>query len=259
LSRIDTRTGTLWWKEEGDRHRPALVMLHSLGTDSSMWSGQVPMLASTRHLILIDLPGHGRSTALPGPYRMAELGRSVLAVADDAGLGQFDVCGISLSGMIALWLAIEAGDRVASLVAANTAARIGTPEFWSERMRNTETVGMEGIRESVVPRFVTADFSRGRPEDYREMERVFVDIDPVGYVGCCAALRDADLRDSVGTIARPTLVIGGDEDVATPPEEARWLHEHIPASRLEIIPAASHLSNLDQPERFNRAVGSFFS
>ncbi|MGA7271775.1 MAG: 3-oxoadipate enol-lactonase [Acidimicrobiia bacterium] len=257
MSHTDTRTGTLWWAEEGDPDRDALVLLHSLGTDSSMWAAQLPVLRSRRRLITIDLPGHGRSAAGAGPYRLEDLGGSVLAVADRAGLDRFDVCGISLSGLIALWLAIEAPDRVTSMVAANTAARIGTPEFWSERIRATRNRGMEGICDSVVPRFVTPEFARHHPHHYRALEEAFVRIDPVGYVGCCAALRDGDVRDSVPTITCPSLIIGGEEDVATPPQEGMWLHEHIPASRIEIIAGASHLSNLDQPERFNQAVEDF--
>ncbi len=257
MSHTETGTGALWWAEGEDPDRRALVMLHSLGTNSSMWDGQVAVLESRRHLISIDLPGHGSSTAAPGPYRLEDLGRSVLAVADAAGLERFDVCGISLSGLITLWLGIHAPERVTSMVVANTAARIGTPEFWSERIQATRAEGMAGICEAVVPRFVTAGFAANRPEAYRALATAFKRIDPVGYVGCCAALRDGDVRDSVSRIACPSLIIGGEEDVATPPEEARWLHQHIPASSVEVIGGASHLSNLDQPEAFNRALADF--
>jgi 3-oxoadipate enol-lactonase len=180
----------------------------------------------------------------------------MLAVADEAGLDGIDVCGISLGGLIGLWLGINAPERVTSLVVSNTAARVGSREFWSERIEAVQRRGMEGILHDVVPRFVAPGFRDRDPQTFALIEEMFLSVDPSGYVGCCAALRDGDLRDSVSAIACPTLVIGGEQDVATPPAEARWLHGQIAGSHLEVIPGAAHLANIDRPDAFTRVAMS---
>jgi 3-oxoadipate enol-lactonase len=173
------------------------------------------------------------------------------------GAGRFEVMGISLGGLLALWLAATVPGKVSALVACNTAARLGTAEGWEERIGAVATGGMESIRETVVARFFSPEFPARHPDAFARATRVFVDTDPDGYMGCCAALRDADLRDRVGGIVSPTLMVAGEGDVATPPDLSEWLHERIPGSRLAVIAGAGHISNLDQPEEFDRVVGEF--
>ena len=253
MTRSQLGTGALEWADTGSGES-GLVILHSVGTDRRMWQPQMAGFTSVRRVVAIDLPGHGGSAARPGEYPLDELGTDVLAIASEAGLARFDVCGISLGGLIALWLAIHAPNRVLSLVVSNTAARIGSHEFWSERIQAVTEGGMAGVRSQVVPRFLTADFPERDPDTFARVEEMFLSVDPVGYIGCCAALRDADLRGKVGTIACPTLVIGGDQDVATPPAEAESLHQSITGSHMQIIPGAAHLASLDQPDVFTELV-----
>ena len=231
-----------------------MILIHSLGTDSTMWAGQIAAFSGRRRVVAIDLPGHGGSTAAGGDYRLEDLGQDILTVADAVGLDRFDLCGISVGGLISLWLAVNAPERVVTLVASNTAARVGTAEKWAERIAAVAEVGLAGILPTVVPGFVTRDFPARHPEAYRSIETTFAAVDPVGYAGCCAALRDTDLADDVAAIACPTLVVAGDQDRSTPPPESEFLHGRIAGSRLEVIRGAAHLANLDQPEVFNRAV-----
>lgn len=254
MSRIEGRTGNLDWTDHGSEGGRALLLLHSLGTDSTMWMHQIPAFSRVRRVVTIDLPGHGRSVAAEGEYRLEDLGRDVLEVADSAGIDRFDLAGISLGGLISLWLAIAAPDRVLTLVASNTAARVATSEFWSERLSAVSELGMEGIRPSVIPRFFTPGFPERDPETFRSVESVFTAVDPVGYAGCCAALRDADLRDRVAEIRCPTLIVVGDQDLATPLADGEFLGGRIAGSRLVVIPGAAHLANLDQPEAFTSTV-----
>jgi 3-oxoadipate enol-lactonase len=219
-----------------------------------MWADQVAAFSGRRRVVAIDLPGHGRSTAAAGDYRLADLGQDILTVADAAGLDDFDLCGVSVGGLISLWLAVNAPGRVVTLVASNTAARVGTAEKWEERIAAVAEGGLAGILPTVVPGFVTQDFPARHPETYRSIETTFAAVDPVGYTGCCAALRDADLTDVVAAIACPTLVVAGDQDRSTSPADAEFLHDRIASSRLEVIRGAAHLASLDQPEAFNRAV-----
>lgn len=253
------RTGELDWSDLNRTAETAMVLIHSLGTDRSMWDDQIDVLASTRRVIAIDLPGHGRSTAGTGPYTLSELGDDVLEMTKVCGVDEFEVLGISIGGLIALWLAINAPDRLSTLVACNTAARLGSAELWSDRIEAVRGGGMEAVRESVVPRFFAPDFDLIQPGASLRFNDIFAATDPVGYVGCCAALRDADLSDEVGLISSRTLLVGGEHDVATPPQQSRWLHQQIPGSRLEIIPGAGHLSNIDQPEAFERVLTDFIS
>lgn len=254
MSRTEGRTGNLDWTDHGPEDGRALLLLHSLGTDSTMWMHQIPVFSRVRRVVTIDLPGHGGSVAAEGEYRLEDLGRDVLEVADAAGIDRFDLAGVSLGGLISLWLAITAPDRVLTLVASSTAARVGTSEFWSERLSAVSELGMEGIRPNVLPRFFTPDFREREPETLRSVESVFTAVDPVGYAGCCAALRDADLRDTVAEIRCPTLIVVGDQDLATPPADAEFLSGRIAGSRLVVIPGVAHLATLDRPEAFTTAV-----
>ena len=228
------------------------MLLHSLGTDNRMWEPQLQAFATVRRVVAIDLPGHGHSSAHAGEYSVDDLGGDLLAVADQAGLARFDVCGISLGGLLSLWLAINAPERVLTAVASNTAARVGSHELWAARMQAVIDGGMEAVRPMVLARFFTSGFGEHRPDVLRQVEETFTSVDPVGYVGCCAALRDADLSTAIPAIACPTLIVAGAEDVATPPNQSRWLHEQITNSRLEVIPDAAHLASLEQPEIFTR-------
>jgi 3-oxoadipate enol-lactonase len=232
-------------------------MVHALGADRGIWAPQVRDLSSERPVILVDLPGHGESAAGPGPYALADLGLDLLDVAAAAGADEIDLCGLSLGGLAALWMAANFPERVRGLVVSNSAARIGSEELWAARIEAVGTGGMESIREMALARFFTPGFAAMSPETVERAAATLLATDPAGYIACCAALRDADLRGSVGAIRCPTLVIGGDEDISTPPVDSSWLHEHIPGSRLRILVGAAHFSNLEQPERWTAEVDGF--
>lgn len=251
------RTGILDWSDAGGGPGRPLVMVHALGADRAMWSEQVAVLSSGRRVVLFDLPGHGASSAAPGPYRVEDLGRDVLDLATAAGVAEFGLCGLSLGALIALWVGISAPDRARALVVSNTAARVGSVELWAARLEAVATGGMEAVREAAVARFFAPEHASARPAMVGEATRTLLSVDPAGYAGCCAALRDADLRDSVGAIRSPTLVLGSDRDIATPPDESLWLHEHIRGSRLRILEGAAHLSNLEQPGEWSDEVARF--
>lgn len=252
--KTEGRTGELHWTDTGGNAGRTVLLVHSLGTDSSLWARQVEPFSQVRRVITVDLPGHGSSTARDTEYTIEDLGADVLAVADAAGVERFDYCGISIGGQIGLWLAVEAPERVETLVAACTAARIGTSERWQQRIEAVEEVGMEGLLTTVVAGWFSPSFGDRDPDSLRSIQQVFTSVDPVGYTGCCAALRDADLTSRIAEISAPTLVVAGELDVSTPVSEAELLHEWIRGSRLQVIPGAAHLANLDRPEEFTAAV-----
>lgn len=244
----------------GDREGSPVVLSHSLGADGSMWSPQTGALVAAGHrVILVDHLGHGRSPVPPAPYTLDEIASGVLGVADELRLERFAVVGLSLGGLVAQWLGVNAPERVAKLVAANTAARIGSAGSWAERIDAVRAGGMASIRDGVLARWFAPGFASAEREQFEGVADVFGRTQAEGYIGCCAALAAADLRDAVAAIAAPTLVIGGSIDPATPPEEAEWLAIAIPGAELLIIGGAAHLSNLDHAAEFTAALLSFLA
>jgi 3-oxoadipate enol-lactonase len=148
---------------------------------------------------------------------------------------------------------------VRSLVAANTAARIGSVESWEERIAAVRAGGSEAIREAVLGRWFAPGFVEAHPEWFEQASRVFSATDPAGYIGCCGALATADLRQEVPGITAPVLVVGGTLDQATPPADAEWLHAAIAGSELVVLSGAAHLSNLDHADEFTARVSRFLA
>ena len=242
------------WTIDGPDDAPPVVLLHSLGSDATMWRPQVEALAGPYRTIRVDARGHGRAPAPPGPYTVDQLGQDVLDGADALDLGTFHLAGLSMGGLVALWVAVLHGDRLRSLTVANTAARVGSAEGWRARIDAVRAHGLEGIRDDVLARFFAPGFARSDPVTFAEAQAAFTAADDDGYASCCAALGDADLTEDVGRITTPTLVVGGELDVATPPDQARQLHDAIPGSRLVVLDGAAHVSNLDAPEAFTHAL-----
>ena len=253
---VDSNGARISYMVEGPLERPTLLFINSIGTTRDLWRQQVPALVGTYRIIRYDARGHGSSSVPPGAYTIEQLGRDALAILDAEDARQAHVCGISLGGLTGLWLAIHAPDRVASLIVANSAARIGTIESWNERIAMVRERGMQGAADMAIPRWFSQEFTR-RHEDLVERFRSMVAACPqAGYLGCCAALRDEDLRDAISRIHCPVLVVAGSIDVPTPPEGLRFIHQAIPGSKMLTLDAA-HLSNVEQAEAFTSAVMGF--
>ncbi|HKR25566.1 MAG TPA: 3-oxoadipate enol-lactonase [Phenylobacterium sp.] len=240
-------------ESEGAREAPALLFLNSIGCTRRLWDAQTAALHGAFRCLTYDARGHGGSDAPDGDYTIEQLGRDALAVLDTAGVPAAHVCGLSLGGLVGQWLGVNAPERVMSLTLANTASRIGTWDSWETRRRLVLLEGMSAIAETAMERFFSDAFRTERPELVAEARAGLLANSAVGYAGCCAALRDADLTGKLGRIAAPTLVIGGERDVSTPPDKSAALARAISGTRLEILPAA-HLSNLEQPEAFTAAL-----
>jgi len=240
----------------GPETATALVLSNSLGTDRSLWDRQVIAFAERYRVLRYDTRGHGASAAPAGDYTIDRLGRDVLSLMDEAGLRQAHVCGVSIGGLTALWLGIHAPDRVLRLVLANTAARIGSLEFWTERMRIVRTEGLEALAEVTMQRWFTERFRTADPAMIARMRATMLGVPAAGYLGCCAALRAADLRELAPRVQAPALVVTGAADVATPPAAGEALAATIPGARLLALEAA-HLANVEQAPAFTAAVLAF--
>jgi 3-oxoadipate enol-lactonase len=233
---------------EGPEDAPVLVLSSSIGSSLSMWDAQTNALRERFRVLRYDHRGHGKSPVPGGPYSMDDLGRDVISLVDSLGVERFHFCGLSLGGMVGMWLASEAPERVEKLVLASTAAELGPPSMWDERIEAVTNGGMESLVDAVMERWFTENF-----EDRAELERIrriFLDTPPEGYAACSAAIRDMKLRDRLPSIKADTLVISASEDPATPPERGEEIKDAIPNARMSVIPDASHIANVEKPERF---------
>ena len=237
---------------------PALLFINSIGTTRDLWARQVPRLSKSFRVITYDARGHGFSQATVGDYTIEQLGRDALAVLDDAGAGSAHVCGISLGGITGLWLGVHAPRRINSLVVANTAARIGSVQMWTERIAFVREQGMAALADMTMPRWFTERFRSSEPQTIEQFRSMVASCSKDGYLGCSAALRDEDLREAIAGIRCPVLCIAGSADVATPPDALQFIHERIAGSQLITLDAA-HLSNVEQDEAFNAALVSFLA
>lgn len=239
---------------EGPEDAPVLVMANSLGTTLRMWDEQAPALRERFRLLRYDHRGHGDSPVPSGPYTIEDLGRDVLALLDRLEVGRASFCGLSIGGMVGMWLASEAPERIESLVLCCTAARFAPPDAWETRARTVREGGVDAIAEAVLERWFTPAFRASHQETLEWAGRMLRETPAEGYAGCCEAIRDADLRSRLGVISAPTLVIGGADDPAAPVDQAELIHDSIPGARLLVVDRAAHLANVEQPEAITRAV-----
>jgi 3-oxoadipate enol-lactonase/4-carboxymuconolactone decarboxylase len=245
-----------FYRVHGRDDRPALFLSHSLGQDHGMWDLQAEWLAAHFRVVRYDTRGHGVSGVSPGDYSVEDLGHDALRLADHLGIDRFGWCGVSLGGMIAQWLAINAPSRVTGVVLANTSARPDAPLLEARRKAVLDG-GLGPLIDIILQRFFSARFLAGDSTVVADSRRTVLATDPVGYAGCCAAIRDMNLVDSLGRITCPALIIQGDVDVAFPWNgHGDTLAKGVPGARVVHLPAG-HLSNLERPRSFTAAVLQF--
>ena len=243
--------------DEGDKQKPALVFSNSLGSDLRMWDPLVPLVAGDFRLIRYDTRGHGLTEALPPPYAMADLARDLTGLFEALEIPSAIVCGLSVGGVIAQQFALDYPERVRALVLCDTGARIGTVASWDERIGIVREKGLAALVEVSMARWFTQEFRNRHADQVRGYANMVARASPDGYIGVCCALRDADLTQASTTIQRPTLVICGEQDIATPPEMARQLASLVPNGRLSIIPDAAHISCVEQPAFMAEQIRNF--
>lgn len=249
---------TLHYRIDGDTARPCLVLSNSLGTDLGMWDAQAAGLSDRFCVIRYDTRGHGRSATGRGPASIERLGRDVLDLLDHLDIGAAAFCGISMGGLTGQWLGIHAPGRIRELVVANTAARIGSAEGWSARAALVRGSGMDTVADGAAARWFTEDYMARAPQAVTRLVATLRAQDPRGYADCCDVLAAADLREQVGRIAAPTLVIAGEHDPVTTVADATWLRDRIANAQLATV-AASHISNIEAADAFTAALRSFLA
>lgn len=246
----------LYWRQDGRADRPALLLLNSIGVDLSLWDATIPHLLGDFRVLRMDARGHGASDAPPGPYSLARLAGDAVAVLDAADVSRALVCGVSLGGMTAMQMALDAPGRVAGLVLACTSAAMD-PSAWQARIEAVQSGGPGAIVDLAMQRFFTESFRRAHPEVVETRRAGLLAMAPEGYTGCCAAIRDMDLIGRLGAIRAPSLVIHGLRDISTPYDgHGDRIVEAIPGAGAAALDTG-HLPCLEAPAAFAELVVAF--
>lgn len=246
----------LHYEFDGPADKPVLALSNSLGTNLHMWDTVVPALSGDYRVLRYDMRGHGESTVSPGPYTIPHLGEDLLSLTETLGIQQFFFCGLSVGGMIGIWLGIHAAHRLKKLVLANTAARIGTQEGWNDRIANVQGGGIASVADGIIDRWFTPGFREAFPSEVEATRAMLLASPPAGYVATSAAIRDMNMTSELHLIQTPCLIIAGTHDLSTPPSGSRQLAQEIPKSQYVEFPTA-HISSIERANDFSNAVLAF--
>jgi 3-oxoadipate enol-lactonase/4-carboxymuconolactone decarboxylase len=246
-----------YYRLTGAAGRPLVMLSHSLGLDHGMWDPQAADLEPRFQVLRYDLRGHGASDAPAGEYSIALLAQDALAIADAAAATTFAFCGLSIGGMIGQWLGAHVPDRLTHLVLANTTPRMADPSLMETRRKTVLAEGMTAVTDAALRRFFAAPSVEADAPHVASARRTLLATDPVGYAGCCAAVRDLNQAGLLESIRTATLVISGDRDESMPWDgHGRVLSTSIPGAQAVRLPAA-HISNLERPRSFTAALFDF--
>jgi 3-oxoadipate enol-lactonase len=239
--------------DDGPRDATVLLLAGSLGSTLAMWEPQLT-LAGPFRVIRVDHRGHGGSPTPPGPYAMADLAADVVELLDELGLRRVAYCGLSLGGMVGMYLGSEHPHRLTSLTLCCTTAHFADKAPWEERIAAVEAGGTAGIADAVVSRWFTPPWAAGHPDVVTALRDQIACTPDLGYLECCRAIAGWDHRERLAAVAVPTLVIGGADDRSTPVDpHTRTLAEGIPGARVEVLPGA-HIATIESAEQASRLI-----
>ncbi len=249
---IGTRLGT----PSGE---PLLILGPSLGTSTLLWEPAAELLAPHFSLLAWDLPGHGHSPATDKSFTVAELADGVIGLAGEAGASAFCYAGVSLGGQVGLELALRHPDRVLKLAVIGSAAKIGDAMAWKERAAAVRTQGTRAMVDGSAERWFAPGFIAQQPERARRLlQALSSDTDDESYALCCEALGASDVRDRLGAIAAPTIVMYGEHDTVVGATEAEFIAQHIQQGAARKIAGAAHLAPVERPEAVTAAIIEYF-
>ena len=242
--------------EHGNPDGIPLVFLHGFPFDQTMWEPQLKVLPSFFRAFTYDLRGHGKSEVGDGQYTVELFADDLLALLDYFQIAKAILCGLSLGGYIALRAAERNGDRIRSLILCGAKSEADTDLIRLKRAGQMKLVKAEGTAAlaSLLVQSLFAPTTHGEnPDVVEKIRRTIESTDPLALSGTLLALASrTDTTAGLAKIQVPTLILVGEEDVITPPSHSRSMHEKIAGSKMAVIPKAGHVSNLENPEEFNR-------
>ncbi len=247
----------LHYRIDGDPDGAPVVFANSLGTDLRLWDAVLPLLPAGLKLIRYDKRGHGLSSLPDEPYSMGALVRDAERLLDLLEIRDSLFVGLSIGGMIAQGLAVKRPDQIRAMVLSNTAAKIGTPQMWQDRIDAVRSGGIEALADAIMERWFSRAF-RDRPE-LALWRNMLIRQPADGYIGCSAAITGTDFYTPTSGLRLPTLGIAGDEDGSTPPDLVRETVDLVPGSRFELIRRAGHLPCVEQPAAYADELNRFIT
>src|ERR1051325_10931604 len=251
-----------YYEIHGNRNAPTwLVFSHSLACSVRMWDGEIERHKAKHCVLAYDTRGHGQSAAPKGPYTLEALADDLQALLRHLKIEKPHYVGLSMGGMIGQTAALKYPGIFRSMTLADTTSRYPAEAapMWEERIRTAESKGMAPLVQPTLERWFTEPFRKSHPEKVKQVADLSGNIPVAGYAGCCAAIPKINVTARLKEIKTPALVICGENDPGTPPAMAREIQQNLPGAKLTLIPQAAHLSNIEQPEAFNRALGDFLS
>ena len=256
MGAIATNRGMIDVVEAGGGEQTPILFLHGVGSDHTVWKPQIDHFGRQRRAVALAYPGYGDSVFVAGATR-DDYAAAMLATMDSLAIDRAHICGLSLGGVVAIALYAMAPERCASLIIADSFAVHPDGQGIYDRSESaSRTIGMHALAEARVAVLLG---SAAGPDIHRVVIDTMSAIDPAAYVIGARAVWLADQRGRAAAIDVPTLVLVGDEDVITPPSLSEELTALIPGAKLEVIAAAGHLANLEQPLAFNMAIDGFLS
>ncbi|WPB55566.1 alpha/beta fold hydrolase [Xylophilus sp. GOD-11R] len=233
-----------------------IVLSHALGLDHRMWLSTAQALDGRHPVLAFDHRGHGASPRMAAPWTMDDVTDDAAAVVEGWGRGPVVFVGLSMGGMAGQGLGIRRPELVRGLVLSHTAARYGDAarEGWKQRVATVQAEGLEAVVETVLQRYLTEPVRVAQPAQVEAMRQTLLANDAASYCAACQAVAGVDWLDRLHAIDRPTAVIAGAHDAGATPAMARDIHERIAGSTLDILPDASHLGPIEQPDAFMAAL-----
>jgi 3-oxoadipate enol-lactonase len=244
----------LHYEVGGPAGAPVVLLAGSLGSTLAMWDPQVPALAEHFRVVRYDHRGHGESPVVPGGFELADLGADALELLDRLGVERAHLVGLSLGGMVSMWLAAHAPERVDRVALLCTSALLGPASNWTDRAATVRAEGTGAVAEAVVQRWFTAPFAAREPEVVDRMRNMVVSTPGEGYAACCEVISRMDLTGDLASITAPVLAIAGGDDPATPPVHLETIVAGVPDGRLVVLDHAAHLASTEQAAAVNRLL-----
>jgi len=238
---------------------PVVMLSHSLSTSLELWTPQMAALEPEYRVVRFDTRGHGGSDIPAAPYSLEQMADDAVGLADALGIGAVHFVGISMGGMIGQALALNHPERLRSLVLCDTTALI--PEdaqpAWQERIEAVQKKGMQAVVQSTLERWFTPAYLETVSPEVKRIRDLILATPPEGFIGCSEAIRRLDYLQRLSEIHTPTLVVVGEQDPGTPVSDSEAIHRRIQGAKMEVIPAAAHLCNVEQADVFNRFLLDF--
>ncbi len=247
----------MYYRAAGPPDAPRMVFLNSLGTDCRIWDDLILELGGRIRSLRYDERGQGLTQSPDGPYTIIDHADDLAGLLDSLRWGPAILCGLSIGGMIAMAAAVRRPDLVQGLVLADTADLIGPREFWDTRISQVRADGLEPLAATVMERWFGGAFLRDQPVAARGWATLLARAPVTGYLGSCAALRDADLSGLLDSIEVPAICVCGSEDQSTPTSAVRSLAERLPDATYREIAGAGHLAPVERPDEFGHIVLQF--